>query len=605
MIKQLDFTQDFSSVKFMDTSTSIGLLLTADGAPFDLSACQTLAVQIANEDGYITTRDIDLSNVDDPASGEITMPVDGALMAILTPDDYKIEVWASIKPISIATTSRTATLSIIDGQIEPHTAIFPSDGVLGFTIKENLMNQDGDTIAVISLDEYEQRFSQLESSLEAKVGTLVGPPGPAGPMPDMTGYATTKDVESASTANDNYTDEQFNKAISDISESGAENLVQNSGYPIDLHNWNLYHLSGVSASFVLAKHSFYHNGRDNMFKISNLSANKEAYAVASASPVSPGDRLKIQVKGFQNSDVTSVDIYLSFTDSAGKNVANPALAYGIKFSNIEIKQYSYSYTVPNGAATVAFRIDNNGSVTEGVSADLYFIEPQIAVENVLSPWHPSFLDGQRVKLTSNDGGPLLNIMANGVTDTNAVIMGLNAGFYTVYIQYGAINNPSTDTLRGTIFSTGSGYGNGNFISNASDSFSKFYLAMDPTTGVHWFKVPKATETDPLILGAFHNGADLNNEKTAGSYSNSTAGIKNGPFVDTTYVGWDVTVSNNGHVIHQHAYRKSGESAYRTFWDGSGWGEWQIITPSTFAKQSDLTNAVATMKAYVDSKITTS
>lgn len=180
MIKQLDFSQDFSSVKFMDTSTSIDLLLTADGAPFDLSTCQALAVQIANEDGYITTRDVDLSGVDDPTSGEITMPVDGELMAILTPDDYKIEVWAIIKPISITTTSRTATLSIIDGQIEPHTAIFPSDGVLGFTIKENLMNQDGDTIAVISLNEYEERFSQLESNLEAKVGTLVGPQGSKG-----------------------------------------------------------------------------------------------------------------------------------------------------------------------------------------------------------------------------------------------------------------------------------------------------------------------------------------------------------------------------------------------------------------------------------------
>lgn len=180
VIKQLDFTQDFSSVKFMDTSTAISLLLTADGAPFDLSTCQAVAVQIANADGYITTRDVDLTSIDDPASGEIVMPVDGELMAILTPDDYKIEVWTIIKPISVTTTSRTATLSIIDGQIEPHTAIFPSDGVLGFTIKENLMNQDGDTIAVISLDEYEQRFSQLETNLTDKVATLQGPKGDTG-----------------------------------------------------------------------------------------------------------------------------------------------------------------------------------------------------------------------------------------------------------------------------------------------------------------------------------------------------------------------------------------------------------------------------------------
>lgn len=180
MIKQLDYAEDYSSVKYMDTSTSIQLLLTADGSPFDLSTCQSVVVQIANSDGYITSRDVSLADIDDPTSGKLTMPIDSELMNILTPDDYKIEVWVVIKAVSVTTTSRTATLSVIDGQLEPHTAIFPSDGVLGFSIDENLMNQDGDTIAVISMNEYEERFATLERDLRATVATLVGPKGDIG-----------------------------------------------------------------------------------------------------------------------------------------------------------------------------------------------------------------------------------------------------------------------------------------------------------------------------------------------------------------------------------------------------------------------------------------
>ncbi|WP_143463335.1 hypothetical protein [Levilactobacillus enshiensis] len=367
---------------------------------------------------------------------------------------------------------------------------------------------------------------------------------------------------------------------------------------------------------------------------------------------------------------------------------------------------------------------------------------------------------QKNKITNDNGAAVLSIMADGKTDTNSVLLGLNPGVYSTYIQYGAINFPGKSSARGLVIATGGGFGNGTFFTNRDDKYYGYTFVMDgdvikwkrlsddsvpsglnlvynsrytnnaagwnmlsgtgylstvpssmqnghpgfgvnisgkstidttmfgsskpmpvPSTSVdsvanaysiraeallyadsaveakiiatmafldssgnrvgykenyvdqshkdvfvpitaenyplpagatqvqvqyyaygshvHGVVIepmivcgpvaPSYTpdtigeaEVAPLLQGALHDGADLNNEKTAGSYSNSTTWIKNGPFKDATYVGWDVTVSNGGRVIHQHAYRQSGESAYRTFWDGAGWGEWQITTPSRFA-----------------------
>lgn len=180
MIKGLDYANDYSAVKYMDTSTALELLVTADGAPFDLSTCQTISVQIANSSGYIMARNIDPTTLDDPLTGRLTLPIDSEIMATLTPDDYQIEVWTMIKPVAVKTTSRTATLSIIDNQLEPHTAIFPSDGVLSFTVKTNLMSEEGQAIAMITLNDFESRFNQLQEDLVNQVANLQGPKGDTG-----------------------------------------------------------------------------------------------------------------------------------------------------------------------------------------------------------------------------------------------------------------------------------------------------------------------------------------------------------------------------------------------------------------------------------------
>lgn len=193
MIKNLDWVEQDGDpeVKYMDTSTVLQMSLTADGAPFDLNNVTSLVINIANDDGFIISRSVDLSDVDNLSGGVIKFPIDSDIMQTLTPDDYQVEVWAVVKPIIVTTTATTATLTVVDDQLKPHTAIFPSDGIIGFTIGENLTNTDGSTVSTITFEDFENKFDAMTQNAqqqiaaiaqdaEDKIAKAVGPQGPKG-----------------------------------------------------------------------------------------------------------------------------------------------------------------------------------------------------------------------------------------------------------------------------------------------------------------------------------------------------------------------------------------------------------------------------------------
>lgn len=141
MIKALSFAEDFDDVKYKDTSSALSSLLTTDGAPFNTNNCQVrLNIAIANDEGYIMTQSVELANVDDPNSGVIEMLLDDDIMSKLVPDVYKIEAWATIKPVMVETTPNSATLTVLEDELKSHVAIFPSSGALQFEITDNLMS---------------------------------------------------------------------------------------------------------------------------------------------------------------------------------------------------------------------------------------------------------------------------------------------------------------------------------------------------------------------------------------------------------------------------------------------------------------------------------
>ncbi|MCV3742572.1 hypothetical protein OF387_15160 [Lentilactobacillus hilgardii] len=149
MSKELAFTDDNDVVKYLDTTTSLNLALTADGLAFDLTNAKTIVIKIANDDGYIMQEAIDLTTVTSPLGGTLSFPINKDIMNTLVPDDYDIEVWVTMN----------------DGT----QAIFPSDGTLGFSIEENLMSDTGEVIPTITLNDFKQQFDDLSSQMENAV----------------------------------------------------------------------------------------------------------------------------------------------------------------------------------------------------------------------------------------------------------------------------------------------------------------------------------------------------------------------------------------------------------------------------------------------------
>ena len=66
--------------------------ITTNGAAFNLTQADEITVKIANDSGYIMSKDIDPSTITNPENGEFLLPVDDSIMDVLTPDDYYIDV---------------------------------------------------------------------------------------------------------------------------------------------------------------------------------------------------------------------------------------------------------------------------------------------------------------------------------------------------------------------------------------------------------------------------------------------------------------------------------------------------------------------------------
>uniref|UniRef100_UPI0026F2C1B9 pyocin knob domain-containing protein n=1 Tax=Levilactobacillus namurensis TaxID=380393 RepID=UPI0026F2C1B9 len=99
---------------------------------------------------------------------------------------------------------------------------------------------------------------------------------------------------------------------------------------------------------------------------------------------------------------------------------------------------------------------------------------------------------------------------------------------------------------------------------------------NPATWRPW-EISNAAKFKPFLVGVQHEGADLNNETTPGSYfsnSKNTNGPSIGGFSDHMYLGWTVALMGDSNVIHQTAFKVTGDLAERTFYAGSGWGPWK-------------------------------
>lgn len=630
MIKGLDYANDYSAVKYMDTSTKLELLVTADGAPFDLSACQAIAVQIANSDGYIMARDVDLTALDDPSSGRISLAMDSEIMATLTPDDYRIEVWAIIKPVSVKTTSRTATLSIIDDQLEPHTAIFPSDqDSLGFTIKENLMSNDGETVAMVTLTDFENRFNQLTNDLEQQVKEMHGPQGEQGDS----AYQVAVSAGFKGTQADWLASLKGSTGSKGDPGESAYQVAVDAGFTGAQAAWldSLKGAKGDPGTGVSILGSV-----DSQTELPATGTAGDAYLVAGSLYVWAGKWTDVgSIQGPAGADGktgsdgkpgadgksaydvavaagysgTQSDWLKSLVGSSGKDGES---AYQVAVDNGysgTVAQWLDSLKGPAGkdAAALGYVAADDSKVvhlTDSLGGHNYLLKTQTPFTQIFTAGSGDyFVDTYRYSFSSDTSNNSELAVSDVVTwsfdwSTKATTYG-NFGLYIDGQNYDVVQtvNSNREDVSPSETQT-SGHASvtvrlKSAVNKDSNSYLKMYvrsqfngtitisnLMLEKGEVEHdWVPAPEdksdSIDTNPITFGERHDGADMDNEQTPGTYFSDEI-ISHGPtmgnFSLKKYVAW--AVFKTPHTCTQLAFMVTGDVAVRTLYTGSGWGKWK-------------------------------
>lgn len=164
MAKELNFQDGNDILKYQDSNSTLKLYLSEDGLPFDLSRLDNMTLKVGNDNGYLLEKVVDLSNVSDPTSGNVTIPLDGDIMTKLIPDDYNIEIWTQVNPIVYEPAANYVNITVADTGLEDTQAIFPNDGTLVITVSENIKADPYDTINAYPLDDVWNSINEWKTS---------------------------------------------------------------------------------------------------------------------------------------------------------------------------------------------------------------------------------------------------------------------------------------------------------------------------------------------------------------------------------------------------------------------------------------------------------
>lgn len=163
MSKELNFQDGNDVLKYQDSNSILKLYLSEDGNPFDISRFDALTVKFGNENGFLLQKQIDLNSIQDPQSGNVSIPLDEDIMTKLVPDDYDIELWGEVNPIIYDSESNDVNITVSDSGLVRSQAIFPSDGNLSITVDDNIKSSPFNTINAYPIDDIWQSLQKWES----------------------------------------------------------------------------------------------------------------------------------------------------------------------------------------------------------------------------------------------------------------------------------------------------------------------------------------------------------------------------------------------------------------------------------------------------------
>ncbi|ANO57950.1 hypothetical protein LVP1_g021 [Lactobacillus phage P1] len=168
---------------------------------------------------------------------------------------------------------------------------------------------------------------------------------------------------------------------------------------------------------------------------------------------------------------------------------------------------------PSGALT-GFTINNNieasgGSTITTITFDDFVDKFNEIAANAL-PGTTDTTNFQKRKITNDDGSFYLSIPNATGVDVTDKLLSLPSGLYTCYIQVGAKNNPSNDSLRGIVW-VSAGYGGGIFGTNTTGGYTSYRLFIEGSS-LQWKKYPAQTSGTLDVEPAFYMTGTTSSEK---------------------------------------------------------------------------------------------
>ena len=251
---------------------------------------------------------------------------------------------------------------------------------------------------------------------------------------DVTGLLTPYATQSWTQGQITATASQFNAQFSSISgkvdalKFGNRNLLLNTSNMINLAHWTRISWGSATTIVKLSTHPFYHNGRDNLIKLTTTDS-LDGHLRSDVVAVKPDTDYNFQFLGFHNYNVKSITVYfLGRTDAtspgdAGDNYDRDKihlLMNAITLSTSGTKRATATFHTNPGETLGYIRFDMNGGYNATDPADMYMVEAELAegpTVPVYSPAPEDSADYADAKVAS------LKVTVDGIQSTVANYQG--------------------------------------------------------------------------------------------------------------------------------------------------------------------------------------
>ncbi|QBJ03763.1 BppU-like baseplate protein [Lactobacillus phage ATCCB] len=588
-MKLASFTDNSQSfLKYGDTNTFLHVQISEDGTFVDLTQALAVNVPVANDDGLLFTKTIDPTKLASGDSGIVDINFTSDDQNNLPPDDYYLEIWVTNH----------------DGTI----GIYPADeNQLMFTITDNLTLITGDVVPAVAFDDFQNMFNTLQQQVHDAIANGLkgntGEKGDPGEGLDIKGKVTSVSAlpTTASEGNGYLVNEELyvytsgawkdcgpiqgpqgiqgiqGKTGTGVSSTTIQYQISSSATTAPTGTWsdNIVATTTTNPNLWMKATLHYTDGTTKDFYLVSQKGDKGDKGDR-GNQIFNGKQYTPNTSGYWWSDLTptpSVDN----PPKIGDTIINP---------NGDILQIDTIVVggVVNGGGT--FGVGNVLENIKGATGPQGPVGAGLVVKGTVNS------ASQLPKTGNQEGycyfvGTDLYVWDSGAWKNCGSVSPDLKNYVTVTDLNNGLSTKVTDNKNGTIEVNGSSitpaddskviHNSGNEEINGQKTFDT--APIDKATGN-----PYITKSDvsPLIQGAVHDGADLNNELQPGTYFSPTK-VTNGPGFYTAgvrdvMITWTVTkVSSSGVTAYtQMAYNQIGNMAVRNFVSGSGLGKWTII-----------------------------